>query len=637
MRTLVCLFLLSFLLFTESLFASGPDLKVSILPACDAFQPGDTVTIGIAVEIPERFHLYGRPLGPGIGKPLHIRIEGAEDVSWSRLRKTPAEKFTPDIGDWVWAYEGKAAFYLSGVLSQTSADIITGKLVLDGLICNTACVPILKTIPFSFKVGRSDDDELFAGDEFLSRNFSSAQAMAMGKEAGSGDYDIMSATPTLSGSSTQSTELSGSVQKTQEQKMIRWDYDPVESSLDFNIPIAVILAFIAGLILNVMPSVLPVLGIKILSHSQGIGGGRKAAFMRSVVFAAGMVSVFMVLASFAAFAGFSWGEQFQTPEMLVTIIAVMVVFALGLFDIYHILVPAGVSALEQKSIGRGYVGDFIKGMLTTILATPCSSPFLGATLAWTLRQTPAVVYLIFAALGIGMAFPYVLLSSSRGLMSLIPRPGRWMNDFKHFMGFLLFGFAAYLMIALPEYMMVSTVLFCVFLACAVFLYGRYAPFGSKAKRRLTTGLITLLVATLGWYISFPLLYHSLSGQRHTAQNYEELWKPFTPDRLRRAHAQGNHVVVNFTADWCMNCQYTKLSTLNTKGILELLDRKDVIALKADLTQKNPAAESLLHHLGSRSIPFMAVFPGDQPFSPYILRNLLRKKRLQTVLKQLPEK
>jgi thiol:disulfide interchange protein DsbD len=301
-----------------------------------------------------------------------------------------------------------------------------------------------------------------------------------------------------------------------------------------------------------------------------------------------------------------------------------------------ILVPGRVSELEQKSAnGKGLFDDFIKGMFTTILATPCSGPLLGATLAWTLLQPPVVVYVVFTAIGAGMAFPYVVFSSSSRLLKLVPKPGNWMEIFKQLMGFLLFGFAIYLMIGLPRDMILPTVGLCLVLTFALLFYKSFSPFGSPIGKKLLIGCIGALIIAGGWFANFRVLYNFISEEAAVkAEKGSRGWEEFTPAKLLNAHTGKKHVIVDFTANWCMNCQFNKITVYHTKEINNLIDKKNIVALKADITQENPAAESLLHHLGSRSVPFFAVFPADDPYNPIIMRDILNKKSVVKVLQGL---
>ncbi|MBD3346419.1 MAG: hypothetical protein GF401_15305 [Chitinivibrionales bacterium] len=606
----------------------GADITATVVPNKEAYTPGDTAVLAMVVTIPSKYHLYGNPLGPGIGKPLKISAESEGGFNVISLKKSPASKYTPEIGEWVWAYEDAAWFFIEGVLAGKSEGNVEGAVIMDGLICHTACVPFVHKSPFALAINSWADPGESVWNETLEEKYGASIPMEIEdtpQEQEGGQF-----------SSGLSLDVSG-VNNANREAVLEWDYDPVESGKKYNIFLAVLFAFLAGIILNFMPCVLPVLGVKILSFSHGISESRLKAVIRSLVFAAGMMVIFMALAALAAFAGYSWGEQFQNPKILVGIIGLIFVFALGMFDVYMILVPSNISNLEQKT-GEGLHSDFLKGMFATILATPCSGPFLGATLAWTLTQPPLIIFGVFASVGAGMAFPYILLSSSKTLARHVPKPGKWMEDFKHVMGFLLLGFAVYLMIGLPKDMIISTVGLCVFLATALWFFGRIAPFGSSAARKIIATVFAASVIALGIYVNFGVLYPRVADSAlEKSEEHADVWETFSPGLLRAAHASGRHVVVDFTASWCMNCQFNKIAVLHSKKITNLLRKKDVLALKADITSRNEPAETLLHHLGSRSVPFFAVFPGHNPYEPIIMRDLLDKKKVTEALKNLPEK
>ncbi|MBD3321873.1 MAG: hypothetical protein GF350_12325 [Chitinivibrionales bacterium] len=619
---------LSLLAFLLPIHSYSADISVTARPDRDGYAVGDTARIACIVSIPSSYHLYGNPLGPGIGKPLKISLQGNDGFSVTGMRKSPAEKYKPDIGEWVWAYEKEARFFIEGVIRENAPEEIEGTIIFDGLICHTACVPFTKKVPFVLTINNQVHNAFSAWGPSLKTAFGASRPMEPGtggtiQKAGTGHRDL-------------DIDLGG-LSSGEETGMVQWDYDPVEPRQKYNVVLALVLAFLAGIILNVMPCVLPVLGVKILSFSHGLSESRGKAVLRSLIFAAGMITVFMALASLAAFAGYSWGEQFQNPKMLVGIVSLIFIFALGMFDFYVILVPSNIGSLEQQT-GEGLFSDFYKGMFATILATPCSGPLLGATLAWTLTQPTYVIFLVFGSVGAGMAFPYVLLSSSKTLARFIPKPGKWMEDFKHVMGYLLLGFAVFLMIGLPRDMILSTVGLCVFLAMALSFYSRIAPFGSAIPRKITALLVAAGIIGAGIYVNFGVLYSSISDTSlKKAEKQAGVWQEFKPSLLRSAHASGTHVLIDFTANWCMNCQYNKIAVLHSKQIVELIKDKDILALKADITTENPPAESLLHHLGSRSVPFLAVFPGDNPYEPVVMRDLIDKKRLAAELKKLPEK
>jgi suppressor for copper-sensitivity B len=203
---------------------------------------------------------------------------------------------------------------------------------------------------------------------------------------------------------------------------------------------------------------------------------------------------------------------------------------------------------------------------------------------------------------------------------------------------VLLGSAVYFLLGLPKDMVVPAVGFSIAIAFAVVLYFRYAPFGSSIPRKATAACIALAFAAFGYYLSFDVIYKNTPSQVAIAAARNEVqWEDFSPKLLLGAHASGQHVIVDFTANWCLNCQYNMMTVLSSKEVTGLINKKHILALKADLTWTNAAAESLLHHLGSRSVPFFAVFPGDDPYHPIIMRDILNKGAVVKVLKGLEEK
>jgi thiol:disulfide interchange protein len=594
-----------------------------------SYGPGDTVIAALHITIPEKFHLYSNPLGPGIGKPAKIRVYSDKGITWGGLFKSKPKRFYPEIGDWVWAYEKNAYFFLQGVIDSAAADSIGGTVFLNGLVCATSCLPVNAETDFKIEIAGKAGGGSFDSAPYLRALFTYAEPM---------DFQVLAARLPASAALGTFGQLNFAIkQGPPAEKHQSWDYEPVEKKLAMNILLAILFGFIAGIILNVMPCVLPVLGIKILSLAKSGGASRRTVLAHSLVFSGGIMTVFMALAALASFAQLSWGQQFQSPWFLVSLIVLTVVFALGLFDVYVLVVPSNISNLERKS-GKGFLGEYLRGMFATLLATPCSGPFLGATLAWTLTQSTAIIFLVFASVGAGMASPYVLFSFSKTLIRLIPKPGKWMEDFKHLMGILLLGAAVYFLLGLPKDMVVSAVGFSVAIAFAVVFFFRYTPLGSPLSRKFVAGLAALAIVGLGYYLTFGVIYRNTSYQAAlSAERNEVQWDDFSPKLLQDAHASGRHVMVDFTANWCLNCQYNAITVLSAKEVTALVAKKNVLALKADLTWTNPSAESLLHALGSRSVPFLAVFPGDDPYHPIIMRDILNKGAVVKVLKRLKDK
>ena len=634
--------------------AFSQDLELGFQSGKARYSPGDTVVVGIEVSIPRGFHLYGNPLGPGIGKPLILTIGIDKDIEWIEARKSAAKRFNPPVGDWVWAYQSKAFFFMKGVLSKDfSSDSIKSEIEIDALICKTMCVPVKKQTYFYLSVGDVGDTQNSSNLTFTdASNWQTRYEKSEPMEFLSGIDLSLSSLPSfeslgstglnlnLEGLSSLEKDndlsLSDDYQLSSEENLI-WDYSPLQSKKEYNLLTAILIALLAGLALNITPCVFPMLGIRAISFVQGAGESRRRALLSGVFFAAGIICVFMMLAALAAFAGFSWGQQFQNPYVMAGIIALIFLFSLGMFDFYTFMIPSSAANAGRKA-GSGLGGDFFKGMIATVLATPCGGPFLGALLAWALLQKPLTIFVLFTVMGVGMAIPYILLASSRRLLNLLPKPGRWMEDFKHFMGFLLIVFAVYLMRSLDMRLITMTIGICLTILCAASVNKRFAPFGVSSTKRIIVSCLSIILLLAGTALSvifLPVKSSTPSLSENTFLLNETVWIPFSPEALKNAHVQGQNVIVNFTASWCSACQINKTVVLNSQAAIELYADKNIALFTADITNKNPQAESLLHHLGSRSVPFLAIFPADSYKDPIVMHGSLSKKRYLAAIKRLP--
>jgi thiol:disulfide interchange protein len=384
-------------------------------------------------------------------------------------------------------------------------------------------------------------------------------------------------------------------------------------------------AFLGGLILNLMPCVLPVISLKILSFLQQAGESRARVFMLNVWYALGLISVFMVLAFLAASAGLAWGEQFTLPWFKVAMTGLVFVMALSFLDVWELPIPgfAGGSRAGQLQAKEGIGGAFFKGVFTTILATPCSGPFLGPVFAYLLRQPPVAAYLIFGAVGLGMASPYLLIGAFPRLIRFLPKPGPWMDVLKHLMAFLLLGTVVYLFTTLSAAYFVPTLTLLVGLWFACWWIGR-TPITAGLGWKITAwGGGNCCAALIGVFAFTVLLYESKMP-----------WQPFSPDALAQARAEGKTVMVDFTADWCLTCKTNLKLAIDTKRVRKLVDENGVVPMLADWTNESPVIKKALNDLGYNSIPLLAIWPAEAPEREVvILTDLLREGQVLEALQR----
>ncbi len=299
-------------------------------------------------------------------------------------------------------------------------------------------------------------------------------------------------------------------------------------------------AFLAGLILNVMPCVLPVIGLKIMSFVQQAGGDRWEIFSLNALFSLGLLTVFWVLASLAAFMQMGWGEHFGNLWFTVTMIGVVFAFGLSFLGVWEIPIPGFVASggMQGAAEREGAVGAYSKGILTTILATPCAGPLLVPAVNWAIAQPAWLTYTAFSSMGLGMATPYLLIGSFPALIKWLPKPGAWMDTFKQIMGFLLMGTVVFLFNSIEYRAVIPTLTVLVGIGIACWWWGKTpmtAELGQKLRSYVEGTIIVALAVLLGFVALVP--HHELD------------WQPYSRVALEEHLEQGRTVLVDFTADW----------------------------------------------------------------------------------------
>ncbi len=403
------------------------------------------------------------------------------------------------------------------------------------------------------------------------------------------------------------------------------------------------LAFVAGFLLNLMPCVLPVVGLKLLSFVQQSNESRRRVLLLNVAYSAGLMSVMLVLASFAVFAGLGWGEQFSGTTFSVILAAIVFAFGLSFLGIWEVPVPGFVGTAQGSATGEGYGGAFSKGVLSTLLATPCSGPFLGSTLAWAIVQPAYLTYAVFAVVALGMASPYLLVGLFPRLVCFLPRPGNWMVTFKQSMGFVLLATVVYLLGFISPQSVVPTVATLLGVGFGCWWVGRGVWLESRRRRLRAWAIAAASVAATAW-MSFGWLEHVMAERFERAVERRLLaatessgralvfprhdldgiaWEPFSKHRLEELVNGGKTVFVDFTADWCLTCKANEAVAIERPEVARLIRQNGVVALRADKTNPAPEVDETLRRLGNKaaSIPLYAIFPSNSSRKPILLDGL----------------
>lgn len=404
-----------------------------------------------------------------------------------------------------------------------------------------------------------------------------------------------------------------------------------------------VLALLGGLILNAMPCVLPVLSLKVFGLVRSAGQGRSEVVRGALATAAGIVVSFLALATVAiaaraAGAAVGWGIQFQRPGFVAFLAVVVVLFCLNLWGLFEINLPQSLARLGGSGPREGIAGHFASGLFATLMATPCSAPFLGTAVGFALAQEAPVILAIFAAVGLGMALPYLLLAAAPGTARFLPRPGEWMNTLRGIMGFLLAAAAVWLFYVLSSQVTPERVAAVELglLALSLFLWLRHRHMTSGNPRRAARliaeiGMIAAVAATVGIAAIAPAI-GATKDPRLAAEQSAGLisWEPWERARAEELAGQGKLVFVDVTADWCFTCKVNERLVLETPEVAGAFTEHAVVPMKADWTNRNEEIGKFLAEHGRYGIPFYLLYrPGEEP---HVFSELLTKEGLVEAVK-----
>lgn len=403
------------------------------------------------------------------------------------------------------------------------------------------------------------------------------------------------------------------------------------------VAVVLALAFLGGFILNFMPCVLPVLALKLIGV-VGQGGRElraiRASFLAS---AAGIVFSFLVLAAAlialkSAGAAVGWGIQFQQPVFLAVLSLILVLFAANLFGLFHLQVPAWLGGIapsaRREDHGHSLAGSFAAGAFATLLATPCSAPFLGTAVGFALARGAPEIVMIFTALGLGLALPWMVVAAAPQLARALPRPGRWMGRLKTVLAIALLGAALWLISILDMQIgRAATVAISVLLAAMLLILAVKRLLPPRWHAAAPAAVAVLAAAAIIVPAGLPV---GAAAPEAEEPPQPGLWQSFAEDEIASLVAAGGTVFVDVTADWCLSCQVNKALVLNSAEIRPLLEAPHVVAMKADWTRPDPAIAAYLSKFGRYGIPFNAVY-GPRAPGGILLPEVLTKEAVRQAL------
>jgi thiol:disulfide interchange protein DsbD len=395
-------------------------------------------------------------------------------------------------------------------------------------------------------------------------------------------------------------------------------------------------AFIGGLILNIMPCVLPVIALKILGFVGESRSDPRHVRKLGFVYALGVLVSFSALAAIvigvkAAGHRAGWGMQFSSPVFVVCLTTLVMLVALNLFGVFEVTLGGrALDAAGGLASKHGVAGAFFNGVLATVLATPCTAPFLSIALGFAFAQQAPVILLMFLAVGVGLAAPYVVLSWNPAWLKFLPKPGAWMEKFKIAMGFPMLATAVWLFnLAAGSYgkSVLWLGVFLVIVALAAWIFGEFVQRGRARKGVALAIVLILVIGGYAFALENQLNWRAPVTAADTTGLLKEspdgiAWQRWSPEALAKARSEGRPIIVDFTADWCLTCQVNKKTSIEIPSVRAKLKESNAVALLGDYTHFPENISVELNRFNRAGVPLVLVYSKDATAPPIILPEIL---------------
>ncbi len=619
-------------------FGGAPKARVELFADYTSYAPGSPARIAARVTIDPGWHVNSHTPTFQWLIPTELRLELPDGWTAAKIHYPPQKLKTFAFEDEPLAvYDGQVVILADLVVPESVAQDqvqVTGELSFQSCD-NKQCLPPTKaqgdlTLPIG-ELGRPAHESLFQAPTAADGG-STGTGPSPGKEAGPSPGASAG-----SGAGTGAPPAAGEAARPAPSASSGGTSAPSLAAM-------LLLGVIGGLILNFMPCVLPVLSLKVFGLVRSAGHGRREVVGGGLATAAGILVSFWALAGAAAVAksagaAVGWGVQFQNPVFVTFLLVVVVLFCLNLWGLFEIQVPQVIARAAGSGPREGLAGHMASGIFATLMATPCSAPFLGTAIAFALGQSTSTIFAIFTAVGLGMASPYLLLAAAPGAARWLPKPGAWMDTLRRIMGFLLAAAAVWLLYVLGRQVSLESQawieLTLLGIALFVWLRHRAGEGGGVLLRRLAgVGAAVLALGALGIGWQARAATSEAPGTQSGAQATGLIrWVTFDRQKAESLAASGRPVFVDVTADWCFTCKFNEKLVLDTPEVAGAFERLGVVPMRADWTTRDDTIGAFLAEHGRYGIPFYMLYrPGSQP---RVFSELLTKERLLDALDGLP--
>jgi thiol:disulfide interchange protein DsbD len=683
-------------LFCTTLFAAKT--KVRLFLSADAVKPGETVIAAVQMKMPFNWHTYWKNAGDS-GSPTEIKWTLPEGISAGEIQWPVPRKDEIAAGDMkfiTYVFDGEETLL---VPLKIAPDISPGEKQISAKVswqeCETICVLGTANVSANLNIGNESKpanlDLIREAQENLPKTNLDFSVTSTLEKLDTNSASLLIQLPNAPGKrwdffpyQNEAAEISGETQiapsdsglilrKQIKKTGANWPkeiagvlvqqsaaelhsaesepsgYEVLlkpEFSTTASLGIAaekkslwfmLLSAFLGGLILNVMPCVLPVIALKVLSF---VNQSKEAPARRKVLgltYGVGVLVSFLILAGLAigvqkAGGIASWGMLLQNQIFRVVLTVLITLVALNLFGVFEITLSGGImGAAGNLSSREGFSGAFFNGVLATILATPCTAPFLASALGFAFTQSPGTIVLMFFFVGLGLAAPFVLLCWNPDWLKILPKPGAWMEKFKIAMGFPMLATAVWIFwFTAPRFGKAGVLwlgLFLVALSAAAWIWGEFVQRG-RSRKGLAIAISVLLVA-FGYILALEkkLNWRAPTSAVASASSLKESpngidWEPWSPEAVSKARADGHPVLVDFTADNCLNCQVNKATSLEIPSTRAKLKEIGAISFLGDFTDADPRIAAELKRYERAGVPLVLVYPKNQNEPAIVLPPIL---------------
>lgn len=631
-------------------------LKLAATSDREAVKPGDEFTVTITAQIEAKHHMQShKPAQEGL-IPAVIFAERTEGLEIGEVVYPKAQERMDRILGKMSEYSGKIVFKIpvkAAEDAEPAARSVRG--VMQSQICNdagTCYMPqyVAFDIPIRIEDGANEaraSSRATAGQKAPGHTTTETAETTEKPTKGSTEAETSAAdagvlpeaeiSPIGKATPTEDQEIAGEGPSF----LLRFQ----ESLLALGYWGAILLAFLGGLLMNLMPCVLPVVSLKVLSFVRQAHEHRWRVFRLGLTYAGGIMAFFVAFACLMFFGGIGWGELFQSPVFVLVVAAVVLALALSLFGVFTLFTPRVVSELGQKAESReGYTSAFSTGLLATLLGTACTAPLLSVAIAYASRQPALQGGLVFVAAGFGMALPFVILTFNPAWLRFVPKPGPWMKDFEHIMAFVLLATVIWLLYPLRgqlgDFGLYLSLIFLLAVAFAAWIKGKI-EFGAPAERKARLYGAIVVCLLIGWMLPFRWMATVDALKRDKAERDELIvvgerarhgrqldwsrgipWQRYSRELAIKDVADGYTVFVDYTADWCASCKTNKKTSLDVQETIKTMRDLGVIPYEADYTVRRPEITEDLKRFGRAGVPMYLVYrPGDVA-KPEVLPELL---------------